>query len=126
MDVFWGTLLPSPATRSIVASLLVKWMWASKVQNKHKFFFWLFLRDRIDTRNLLNMKNTFLSSYTCVLCVENLEEDIRHLFFACPFSDACLTYLGIQWDLSLDLETMVLNARLQFNSVIFREIFIIS
>ena len=96
----------------------------SKVQNKHKFFFWLFLRDRLSTRNLLN-RNMFLPSYFCVLCVENLEEGIRHLFFSCPFSDACWTYLGVHWDLSLDFQVMVLHARLQFNSVIFREIFII-
>jgi hypothetical protein len=71
------------------------------------------------------MKKMSLPSYTCVLCVENLEEDIRHLFFVCPFSDACWTYLGVQWDLSLDFEAMVLHARLHFNSMIFREIVII-
>jgi hypothetical protein len=26
--------------------------------------------------------------------VDKLEEDIRHLFFSFPFSDACWTYLG--------------------------------
>jgi hypothetical protein len=57
--------------------------------------------------------------------VENVEEDIRHLFFSCPFSDACWTYLGIHWDLSLDFQSMILNARFGFNSVIFREIFIV-
>jgi hypothetical protein len=64
-------------------------------------------------------------SYTCVLCVANVEEDIRHLFFSYLFSDACWTYLGIHWDLSLDFQSMILNARLRFNSVIFREIFIV-
>jgi hypothetical protein len=59
-------------------------MWASKVQNKHKFFFCLFLKDRINTRNLLHRQNMFLPSYICVLCVENVEEDVRHLFFLVP------------------------------------------
>jgi hypothetical protein len=96
------------------------------VQNKHKFFFWLFFKDIINTRNLLYGKNMFLSSYICVLCVENVEDqDISHLFFSWPFSDACWNYLGIQWDLSLEFQAMVLNARLHFNSDIFREIFII-
>jgi hypothetical protein len=76
------------------SSPLFKWMWAYKAHNKHKFFFWLFLRDRINTRNLLHMKNIFLPSYICVLCVQNVEEDIRHLFFGYHFSDACWTYLG--------------------------------
>jgi hypothetical protein len=48
-----------------------------------------------------------------------------YLFFSCPFSDACWTYLGIHWDLSLEFQAMVLNAILHFNSVIFRKIFII-
>jgi hypothetical protein len=78
---------------SYPASPLFKWMWASKAQNKHKFFFWLFLRDRINKRNLLHRKNMFLPSYICVLCVQNVEEDIGHLFFGCPFSDAYWTYL---------------------------------
>jgi hypothetical protein len=105
--------------------LLFKWMWKSRVQNKHKFFFWLFLWDRINTWNLLQRKNMFLSSYTCVMCVENVVEDIQHLFFGCPSSDACWTYLGVYWDLSLEFQAMVLHARIHLNSVISREIFII-
>jgi hypothetical protein len=66
-----------------------KGMWGSKVQPKHKFFFWLFLRDMINTRNFLNGNNTFMPSYTCVLCVESIEEDIRHLSFLLP----------VQWSL---------------------------
>jgi hypothetical protein len=30
---------------------------------------------------LLHRKNMFLPSYISVLCVENVEEDVRHLFF---------------------------------------------
>jgi hypothetical protein len=88
-------------------------------------FFWLLLRDRLNTKNLLHRKHMVLDSYVCALCVEGLEEDFKHLFFSCPFSDACWTFLGIHWDLSLDFQHMVLMAGLNFNSVIFREIFII-
>jgi hypothetical protein len=56
---------------------------------------------------------------------KNVEEDVRNLFFGCPFSDACWTFLGVEWDLSLDFHAMVLNARIHFNSIIFREVFII-
>jgi hypothetical protein len=51
----------------------------------------------------------------------------RHptLFFGCSFSDTCWTYLGVHWDLTLDFQAMVLHARIQFDSVIFREVFII-
>jgi hypothetical protein len=33
--------------------------------------------------------------------------------------------LGVYWDLTLDFQAMVLHARIQFNYVIFREVFII-
>jgi hypothetical protein len=67
----------------------------------------------------------FLDSYFCVMCIENVEDDFWHLFFRCPFSDACLTYLGIQWDSSLDFQLMVLDARQRFGLATFREIFIL-
>lgn len=57
--------------------------------NTHKFFFWLMLRDRLNTRAMLQRKNMHLDSYCGVLCVVNIEEDIMHLFFECPFSSAC-------------------------------------
>jgi hypothetical protein len=117
--------MPIVSCKGPTLPLLFKWMWKSRVQHKHKLFFWLFLRDRINTRNLLHRKNMFLQTYVCLLCVQHTEEDIKHLFFAYPFSDACWTYLGIQWDLDLEFQAMVLQARLSFNSVIFREIFII-
>lgn len=52
-------------------------------------FFWLMLRDRLNTRAMLRRKNMRLDSYDCVLCVEHVEENIMHLFFGCPFSSAC-------------------------------------
>ncbi|KAF8723006.1 hypothetical protein HU200_022152 [Digitaria exilis] len=67
-----------------------------------------------------------LDSYNCVLCVENVEEDIKHLFFCCPFLSTCWLYLNIQWDTSLDFQTMMLCARESFNSVVFREVVIMS
>jgi hypothetical protein len=39
-----------------------------------------------------------------------------------PFGDACWTYLGIRWNLSVEFHATVLNVRLHF----IREAFIIS
>jgi hypothetical protein len=62
------------------SSILFKWMWQSRAQPKHLFFFWLLLKDRLNTRFMLHRKKTHLDSYHCVLCVEHVEEDIVHLF----------------------------------------------
>lgn len=35
----------------------------------------------------------FMDSYHCVMCVEQVDEDIHHLFFSCPFASACWIYL---------------------------------
>lgn len=67
-----------------------------------------------------------LDSYHCVLCVEQVEEDIWHLFYDCHFSQACWIFLDIHWDSLVDFQTMVLKARHRFNYVIFREVIIIA
>jgi hypothetical protein len=46
-----------------------KWIWMSKCQMKYKVFFWLLLRDRLNTRGLLRRKHMHLDSYTCELCI---------------------------------------------------------
>jgi hypothetical protein len=38
------------------ASPLFSWLWASSNLGKHKFFFWLLIRDRLSTRNMLRRK----------------------------------------------------------------------
>jgi hypothetical protein len=52
-------------------------------------FFWLLLLDGLNTRNLLCRKNFYLQSYDCVLCSNNAEETLEHLFFDCTFSARC-------------------------------------
>jgi len=63
------------------ASPLFKWLWASSNLGNHKFFFWLLLRDRLNTRNLLRRKNMDLDDYSCVLCSLGCEETCFRLFF---------------------------------------------
>jgi hypothetical protein len=50
------------------ASPIFRWMWKSCVMGKHKFFFWLLLRDQLNTRELLKRKNMDLEDYNCALC----------------------------------------------------------
>lgn len=58
------------------ASPLFKWLWASSNLGKHKFFFWLLLRDRLNTRNLLRRKNMELDDYSCELCNSGCENQL--------------------------------------------------
>jgi hypothetical protein len=113
MDQCWsmmiGLIFGAPTSRkaylylsgTIPASPLFKWIWKSSILPKHKFFFWLLLQERQNTRNLLIRKNMFLDSYCCPVCIENEEETLQHLFFDCSFSQACWIFpwhfLGHYW-----------------------------
>jgi hypothetical protein len=59
------------------------------------FFFWLLLKDRLNTGNLLRRKNKALEDYNCAICNRGTEETSFHLFFECPFRSSCWNYLGI-------------------------------
>jgi hypothetical protein len=69
------------------------WIWKSSCQARHKFFFWLLLHDRLNTRNLLGRKNFTLQSYLCVNYGTNQEETLFHLFWSCPFATACWNHI---------------------------------
>jgi hypothetical protein len=103
------------------SSPLFKWLWGSDNLGKHKFFFWLLLRDRLNTRNILR-KNMALDDYNCVLCNLGCEETNFHLFFECSFSRDCWATIPINWNLSLSPLDMILQARADFNNAIFIEI----
>lgn len=85
-----------------VASPVFKWLWGSSNLGKHKFFFWLLLRDRLSTRNILRRKNMHLDDYTCVFCHLNYEETCFHLFFECPFSRSCWQAISVNLNTNLN------------------------
>jgi hypothetical protein len=66
-----------------------KWVWKSSYQNKHKVFFWLLLKDRVSTRELLRRKRMVLEEYSCILCNAATDETSLHLFLLCPFAVQC-------------------------------------
>jgi hypothetical protein len=61
------------------------WLWSSENFGKHKFFFWLLLKDYLNTRNLLRRKNKVLEDYNCAIGNSGTEETCMHLFFECSF-----------------------------------------
>jgi hypothetical protein len=83
------------------------WHWRSSCQMKHKVFFWLFLKDRLNTRGLLRRKNMELESYTCDLCIWQYEEIIQHMFHHCNFAKACWAAIGINMPISNNRKIMI-------------------
>jgi hypothetical protein len=58
--------------------------------------------------------------YSCVLCNSGCEETMFHLFFECPFSRDCWLTIPIIWNMNLSPLDMILQARADFDNVIFR------
>jgi hypothetical protein len=78
-------------------------IWKTSCQAKHKFFFWLLLHDRLNTRNLLRRKNFQLQNYHCVAMECHVEETLVHLFWRCPLAEQCWNAICPQRDRSLSL-----------------------
>jgi hypothetical protein len=97
----WGTTSYSliKAYKHLMGSRQVHpcyaWLWEASAQKKHKVFFWLLLKDRLSTRNILRCKNKALLSYNYVLCNLHMEETLEHLFLSCSFAEACWTSLNL-------------------------------
>jgi hypothetical protein len=76
----WGSPIYSSvrAYKQLIGSRQVhpcySWLWKASAENKHKVFFWLLLKDRLSTQNILRRKNRVLPSYNCVLCNQQVEE----------------------------------------------------
>jgi hypothetical protein len=73
---------------------LFSWLWKSKCQPKHKVFFWLLLKNILNTRSFLRRRSMPLDSFTCDNCILQIEETVIHLFFRCNFARRCWLLLG--------------------------------
>lgn len=67
----WGShlYLAQKAYKHMARSMTVHpsyaWLWKTKCQPKHKVFFRLFLKNRLNMKSLLKRRNMELDSYTC-------------------------------------------------------------
>lgn len=66
-----------------------------------------------------------LESYNCVLCRNQIEETLEHLFFYCPFAACCWNFLAFQTSVTLSRLQAVEAFKLAFNQVFFMEVFIL-
>jgi hypothetical protein len=81
---------------------IIKKLWKTCCQSKHKVFFWLLLQDRLNTRQLLQRKSFFLPDYSCAMCGSLQLESRTHLFFECPFALMCWQYICPGWLIPVD------------------------
>jgi hypothetical protein len=80
----------------LVALPISSWIWKSSCIMRHKFFAWLMLNDRVNTRDMLQRRHWKVTEDThCVLCPARIYEDIIHLFSDCNFTQRVWIYLQI-------------------------------
>jgi hypothetical protein len=53
---------------------------------RRKFFAWLLLNGKLNSKEMTKKKNFFVEFSECTLCNSNTEESIVHLFFECSLS----------------------------------------
>lgn len=102
-----------------------KWLWKSSCQNKHKVFFWLLIKDRLSTRELLRRNHMELPDYSCVLCTASVEESLTHLFLECPFAIQCWDWINLHINHQLDPFQIFQSFKTQLHVSFFMEIIIV-
>jgi hypothetical protein len=101
-------------------------IWKTRCIPRIKFFAWLLLNDRLNTRNILRRRRKVLDEgYNCVMCHNSEEETAAHLFFSCPAAVNRWFTLGIVWEENLSIHQKILQARPVFGLLLFMEIFLI-
>ena len=92
---------------------------------KIKVFGWLWLSDRLNSRNMLKRWHYNIGNdYTYLLCDSNLEETMEHLFFQCSFSKNCWSDLGIYWSTQGTRLDWINLAKTSWNKPMFMAIFL--
>jgi hypothetical protein len=103
------------------------WLWKSKCTPRVKFFGWLILVDRLNTRDMLRRRHFNLTSgYSCLLCANPPEETIEHLLFQCEFSESCWHELNISWSATGDRLQILEEGKSRWTGKLFMEIFLLS
>jgi hypothetical protein len=129
----WGSDVYSPKSfyqycfRELQPHITFSWLWKIKCIPKMKFFCWLILTDRLNTRNMLRRRHyTLNSGYNCLLCASPPEETIEHLLFHCDFSTECWSTLNISWQQTGGRCQIIEQGKSQWTGPMFMEIFIVA
>ena len=88
----------------IDAHPVFKVIYKSRCTPRVKFFAWLILVDRLNTKSMLRRRYLDVQDDAiCVMCDSGEEETSDHLFFGCEFAKECWATIHIDWDVSLPL-----------------------
>jgi hypothetical protein len=123
----WGTVYTTKKFYLRVYDLfqahpIFKIVWNVKGTPRIKFFFWLILVDRLNTKTMLSKRHIGeRNNDHCVLCSLGENETLEHLFFLCPFASQCWNRLGFTWDLHLSLDDRLSQANRDSNLDFFTE-----
>jgi hypothetical protein len=113
----------------IVVPKVYQWLWKSSCIMRTKTFVWLLLRDRLNTRDMLQQRHWNVTNDShCELCPIRDYEDRVHLFFECNFSTRVWNYLQIVWTSndSMDMQTLVVQAKRSCGHPFFMEVMIMA
>lgn len=92
-----------------------------------KFFVWLILLDRLNTKSTVVRRNLHIQSNSfCVLCFDWEDETIDHLFFDCLFTKRCWGKLQINWTNDADIHERIIHSINLAGMPFFMEIFLIA
>jgi hypothetical protein len=128
----WGSLYSSEKYykqhfKSLTPPRPMQWIWKSKCVPKIKFFAWLLLNDRLNTRNMLRRRHKHLDEgYSCALCLDNVEETLEHLFFECSTAVSRWFCIGFVWDMQGSIFQMIERQRSMLQLPFFMEVFMIA
>jgi hypothetical protein len=107
---------------SVEAHPIFKAIWKSRCTPRVKFFAWLVLVDRLNTKSMLHRRHLNIQDDSlCVMCDRDEEETIDHLFFECPFARECWVTIHFDWDVSVQLNDRLTEARLASHLPFFTE-----
>lgn len=113
--------------RGIDAHPIYKVIWKSRCTPRVKFFAWLVLVDRLNTKDMLQRRHLNIQdSPVCVMCDSGELETIEHLFFDCIFAQECWLKLGITWNSALELFDRFMQARSSHTTPFFAEVVMIA
>jgi hypothetical protein len=91
---------------------------------RQKFFAWLMLHNRLNTKEMMIKKNFYVEFKDCIICEEWPEENIMHLFFECSFSQSFWWAIGLEWNPDMDLFSMIADAKNRYSYNFLMEILI--